>query len=534
MTAWGMTVDLNRCVGCQTCTIACKEANATPPGVQWRRVIDVEYGTFPNVERLFVVTGCQHCENPPCVPVCPSGATARRADGLVTIDYDICIGCASCVVACPYQARSIVNEKKWYYRDGPTAQEMLRPHEERVGVANKCSFCMERIDAAADSGQVPGRDLDATPACVTSCISQALKFGDLDDAESDVSRLIRDNQSFQMHAELGTNPRVRYLYEVPASTPGRDIGADDADDAALSDSHNALVGERQTFWDYRAAMNFSLGGMASGLALIAWLAYLARWIDAAVLPKILVPAAAIMAVGLFFVFLKLGRKMRFLYVLRRPQSSWMTRETYCIALFYPAVAGSVLWPGPGIYALTGISAAGFLYSQAQILFSSKGIPAWRVPLIPWMLMTTGLFEGVGLFAVILSAIGTHSAIAGEVGIAGLTLAILIGGLWVLYHQTGSASGIGPLSMKDISGMMPMLMIAAFGTPALLFAVSIAMPKAAAVAGMVTVAGGFFWKYALVTRICHQQGFALPKVPQRGSGVKAAPTRTGVSPAAVVE
>ncbi|SVD79911.1 uncharacterized protein METZ01_LOCUS432765, partial [marine metagenome] len=135
MTAWGMTVDLNRCVGCQTCTIACKEANATPPGVQWRRVIDVEYGTFPNVERLFVVTGCQHCENPPCVPVCPSGATARRADGLVTIDYDICIGCASCVVACPYQARSIVNEKKWYYRDGPTAQEMLRPHEERVGVA---------------------------------------------------------------------------------------------------------------------------------------------------------------------------------------------------------------------------------------------------------------------------------------------------------------------------------------------------------------------------------------------------------------
>ncbi len=92
-TRWGMVVDLNRCVGCQTCTIACKHSNDTPPGVQWRRVLDVERGTFPDVERLFLVTGCQHCAEPPCVPVCPTGATAQRADGLVTMDYDTCIGC---------------------------------------------------------------------------------------------------------------------------------------------------------------------------------------------------------------------------------------------------------------------------------------------------------------------------------------------------------------------------------------------------------------------------------------------------------
>src|SRR5690606_19460992 len=98
---WGMVVDVNRCVGCQTCTISCKHANDTVPGVQWRRVLDVETGTFPDVERLFLVVGCQHCAEPPCVPVCPTGATRQREDGLVTMDYDVGIGCAYCAVSCP-------------------------------------------------------------------------------------------------------------------------------------------------------------------------------------------------------------------------------------------------------------------------------------------------------------------------------------------------------------------------------------------------------------------------------------------------
>ena len=119
---WGMVVDINRCVGCQTCTIACKHANDTPPGVQWRRVLDVERGAFPDVERLFLVTGCQHCAEPSCVPVCPTGATRQRADGLVTMDYDTCIGCGYCAVSCPYQARTIVHDAKFYY-GGPTRQE---------------------------------------------------------------------------------------------------------------------------------------------------------------------------------------------------------------------------------------------------------------------------------------------------------------------------------------------------------------------------------------------------------------------------
>jgi len=526
MTRWGMTVDLNRCVGCQTCTIACKHANATPPGVQWRKVIDVEMGKFPDVQRLFVVTGCQHCEEPPCVPVCPTGATARRDDGLVTIDYDLCIGCASCVVACPYQARTIVHEKEYYYTGRATAQELQRPHDERLGVANKCTFCVERIDDGLAAGLTPGKDMDATPACAASCIAGALKFGDYDDPDSEVSGLVRDNKTFQMHEELGTNPRVRYLYEIPHTMPGH---TPETDEAALADPANPLVGKRQHYWDYRAAMNFALGGMAAGLALAGWLMHLAGLIDVSDMQGVNFAAGAIMAVGLFFVFLKLGRKMRFLYVLLRPQTSWMTRETYCVGVFYPAVGLSLLWPHPVLFALAGLAAAGFLVCQGQILFTSKGIPSWRAPLVPWMLMATGLFEGLGLLIVITAGLGSAAAANGLLTTAGVGLAMINAYLLMSYRWSGRENGIGPLAMHDIDRLAPIVIGAAYAVPGALFAIASAVPVAAILAGLMAAAGGFFWKFMLVTRVCHQQGFALPKVPQRGSGKMAAPAR--LTPAA---
>ena len=115
MTRWTMVADLERCVGCQTCTAACRHANATSPAVQWRKVLDIEAGTFPNVSRTFVPVGCQHCADPPCMHVCPTTATRQRADGIVTIDYELCIGCAYCEVACPYQARFLVDAPRFAY-----------------------------------------------------------------------------------------------------------------------------------------------------------------------------------------------------------------------------------------------------------------------------------------------------------------------------------------------------------------------------------------------------------------------------------
>jgi phenylacetyl-CoA:acceptor oxidoreductase subunit 1 len=209
---YAMAIDLRRCVGCQTCTAACKSANATPPGVQWRRVLDIENGKFPDVSRTFLPVACMHCADPPCMHVCPTTATKQRGDGLVTIDYDLCIGCSNCIMACPYDARSI--EYTPHYAYGEAMQsETARFDPERLSVATKCTFCKERIDLAAVTGQTPGIDPEVTPACVNSCISGAMHFGDVNDPHSNISTLLADTQHFRMHEELGTDPSVYYILD---------------------------------------------------------------------------------------------------------------------------------------------------------------------------------------------------------------------------------------------------------------------------------------------------------------------------------
>lgn len=211
MTRYVMVADLRRCVGCQTCTAACKHANGTPAGVQWRRVLDLESGDYPDVRRTFVPVACMHCGDPPCMSVCPSTATYRRDDGLVGVDYDICIGCAYCAVACPYQARHIVHRAEFAYGNEATAAERGRFDDRRVSVSTKCTFCSDRLDEAVARGLTPGVDPEVTPACVNACIAGALSFGDRDDASSNVSQLLRETAHFRMHEELGTDPGVYYV-----------------------------------------------------------------------------------------------------------------------------------------------------------------------------------------------------------------------------------------------------------------------------------------------------------------------------------
>lgn len=535
---WGMVVDLNRCVGCQTCTIACKHANDTPPGVQWRKVIDVERGTFPDVERVFMVTGCQHCAEPPCVPVCPTGATQQREDGLVTMDYETCIGCAYCAVACPYQARTIVHEKEWYYGEEATKQEAHVVHDERVGVANKCTFCVERIDEAEDVGAVPGIDWEYTPACSSACIAQAIHFGDYNDPDSNVSQLARDNAFFQMHAELGTDPQIKYLYEVPNAMPGRDLEPEDSDDDVLSDHENPLVGKRQTFWDFRAAMNFTMGGMSTGLAIAAFVAFLVAqasgdwpiaWMGNSGLPFINLVAGAGMAIGLFFVFLEIGKKLRFLYVLKRPQTSWMTRETYAVAIFYPVLLIDILAPHIVLHIVLALSAAFFLYCQARILHAGKGIPTWRAPEMPMMLIMTGLGEGFGLLLLVGALLGGGGSMMAVAAIGTVGFAAVNAILWRRYLSNAKANGIGPLSRADLQAVTPKVHIVGHALPIVCVVLGAAIGGGAAawiygIGGLAAAAGGALWKFTVITRACHQQGFAMPKMPQRGSGSRAAPPR----------
>jgi len=206
---WGMVIDLGRCVGCQTCTIACIQENGLPAGTHWRFVADCEVGEYPDVRRVFLPMQCMHCAEPPCVPVCPTGASRQRPDGIVWVHYDACVGCGYCAMACPYRARHRVHAANGYFAQ-PTAPEAARRRPERRGVMTKCTFCKERVDAGLARGLRPGMDPEATPMCAVACLTDAIVFGDLDDPTSRVARLVAGGDAVSLMPECGTAPSVYY------------------------------------------------------------------------------------------------------------------------------------------------------------------------------------------------------------------------------------------------------------------------------------------------------------------------------------
>jgi Fe-S-cluster-containing dehydrogenase component len=219
---WVMVIDLRKCVGCSACTIACVAENNLPPGVVYRPVIETEIGTYPNVTRRFLPRPCMQCDNPPCVPVCPVGATYKDDSGVVVIDYEVCIGCRYCIPACPYAARTFdfgetytwptpVAEGLVLGRNGSEGyeraasfeynQEWERYEEDSpIGNVRKCHFCLHRLNEGM------------LPACTTSCIGRATYFGDANDPDSLVAELVAHPSVIRLKEEMGTEPRVYYLY----------------------------------------------------------------------------------------------------------------------------------------------------------------------------------------------------------------------------------------------------------------------------------------------------------------------------------
>jgi phenylacetyl-CoA:acceptor oxidoreductase subunit 1 len=212
---WGMLVDLRRCVGCQTCTIACKQEHALPAGVAWRFVADCEVGEYPDVRRVFLPMQCMQCSDPACVPVCPTGASRQRDDGIVWVEYSACVGCGYCAMACPYHARHLVHAPTGYF-DGLTPPEAVTVQPGRHGVMTKCTFCKDRIDDGIERGLTPGVDADASPMCAVACIAGAIVFGDVSDPSSRVSRLIAETGAVPLSPECGTRPNVYYVTGEPA------------------------------------------------------------------------------------------------------------------------------------------------------------------------------------------------------------------------------------------------------------------------------------------------------------------------------
>lgn len=195
---YGMIIDLDRCIGCHACSIACKVENGTTAGIFWNRVFQVEKGKFPDVKRMYLPRICMHCEYPACVEACPTGATYKSEKGFVLVDETICIGCKACMVACPYDVR-YYNDGKCYFEncDAPWSQNQ-DPHRE--GTVNKCCFCNHLVENGEE------------PACVAACPTDARIFGDLDNPDSEIHRLSKNRESLvQLHSSYGLEPSVCYL-----------------------------------------------------------------------------------------------------------------------------------------------------------------------------------------------------------------------------------------------------------------------------------------------------------------------------------
>lgn len=197
---YAMVIDLNTCVGCNACMAACAMENQTPVwSNKWRTYVhDIETGKGEEVRRRFFPRLCNHCDNPPCMSVCPTGATYKMDNGIVMVDDNLCMGCAACAMACPYDARY-----GYTYSDVSEAEKFFGALTHRSSPSvDKCSFCFHRVLAGLK------------PACVETCVGSARLFGDLNDPKDEVARLVASGVAKPLLAHLGTRPNVFYIGDV--------------------------------------------------------------------------------------------------------------------------------------------------------------------------------------------------------------------------------------------------------------------------------------------------------------------------------
>jgi Fe-S-cluster-containing dehydrogenase component/formate-dependent nitrite reductase membrane component NrfD len=400
---YGFVIDQTRCIGCHACTVACKEENRVPLGAFRTWVKYVEKGEFPNTRRHFAVLRCNHCDHAPCVTICPTRALYRRADGIVDFDRDRCIGCKSCMQACPYDALYIDPE---------------------THTAAKCHFCAHRVETGLE------------PACVIVCPERAILAGDLDDPASEVARVIAREQVLVRKPEQGTRPKLFYVgadqatlapalqAPRPATLWGQRAGgtppaaltpASPVDGRALAPGVRTVkpvealgrtaydAPHEGRPWGWRVSTYLWTKSIAAGAVLVDLLGLARGWGDAGEVALPVVSLVFLLLTTLLLV-LDLKRPERFFYVLTKPHArSWLTRGTWILMAYG---AGLLLWlgavtaGGPAARGALAVPLAALALATAgysALLFAqAEGRDFWQSPLVLPHLLVAAVTAGAAV------------------------------------------------------------------------------------------------------------------------------------------
>ena len=388
----GFLIDQDTCIGCHACTVACKAEHDVPLGVNRTWVKYIETGTFPNATRQFSVMRCNHCDDAPCVEICPTSALFHRDNGIVDFDTRSCIGCKSCMNACPYDALYIDPESL---------------------TAQKCNFCAHRVDVGLE------------PSCVVVCPTQSIVAGDLDDPTSSIARMVARHDVAVRAPEQSTRPKLFYKGADQASLdPTRTaIAADGMIWAEATAGHptppvpdpehqvarTAYTTAHPTPWGWRVSTYLVTKAIGAGAMLVAALLVLLGHAGAQASVGVLAPVVAGAFTALTGVLLVADLKQpgRFHFILTRPNwGSWLTRGAVILAGFAALTAA---WFVAGLLdasgaievlaAPTALLAAATAGYTAYLFAQCEGRDLWQTPLLLPMLLAQAVTAGAAAFTV---------------------------------------------------------------------------------------------------------------------------------------